>query len=184
MFKRIKQAIKRGLPGKVKSLVKFSNVGSVGFPTDEQEDDGEEGEEEEEEEELPSGVNIYSNSAPATVGSKRLRDDEDDAAGDKENRPRQQLQRSEPARVQPRLVMENEAKVSESRKKLADQLAEKKTQVTDKRWETDRATARLVDLEDEDDAEWGNVFINNAFFGHEDGGAAPASKKNAEQTAH
>ena len=178
MFKRLKNAIKR-LPGKAK-LVKFTSVGSVGMPEDmradsdddDEDDDEDEDEKEQEEskgeERWSKGINVYSNSA--AVGSKRGRDE---GASDKENRHQEEstfTARPSPVKRAPRLVIDNEpAKLTESRKKLADQLLEKKkTQVTDQRWETDRATARLVDLDapaEDDDADLG-VF-NNAFYGQD-----------------
>jgi len=176
MFRRIKNALKRG-----KSLVKFADVGSVGMPdgmADSDSDSDSEGEgQSDAKQSLHGTINMYSNSASKKggVGSKRLRDEGEEKNGDKENEAQQQQQ--QPPHRQQRLVIENEqgssTAATESRKRLADQLASKKMQVTDKRWETERATARLVELgEGEsgegDEEDWG-VF-NAAFYGQAEGG--------------
>lgn len=107
------------------------------------------------------------NQFPSSSGKKRPREEQksDSPESNKEN-------------VAQRLVINQ--RIVDSKRKLADQLLSKKSQVTDQRWETDRATAKMVDFVESEDAEM-SIFAD-AFYGfqkeHEQSGApqgAPSS---------
>lgn len=204
MLKRIKSAVFGGKVRKLARKIKaFADVGAVGMPeemkedSDEEESDDEEEEEKKVEEKRSSTekkrkrsvwaagdertltgkpfLNVATVDIDALAGSKRK------SRNDAEDEVEEQTRKENRAQ---RMIINDDvsARVSDSRKKLADQLASKKQAgLKDKRWETERQTAKLVDYSDGDNYEDNeNGVFADAFYGFAKSAAAASEGKESD----
>ena len=201
MLKRIKSAVFGGKVRKLASKIKaFADVGAVGMPEEMKEEDLSSDDEEESDEEEEKKVEEKRGSTEkkrrrsvwaagdertltgkpflnvATVDIGTLAGSKRKSRNDAEDEVEEQTRKENRAQ---RMIINDEvsARVSDSRRKLADQLAcKKQAGLVDKRWETERQTAKLVDYSE--GGEYENGVFADAFYGFAKSAAESEGKEN------